>query len=104
MAIGFLRKTAGKHVPSSFLTIRDQHTHHGYDPTVVVADELHAWSQTGMICATMANVWAGKKGKMLKPENFMPISRRRVDLTPQQTVVAIRSLFGRVKKMTGQLD
>ena len=53
-----------------------------------------------MICATMANVWAGKKGKMLKAEDFMPIKPRRVDLTPAQTVVAIRSLFGgRVKKV-----
>lgn len=65
---------------------------HNLEP---IGDE---WRQTGMICATMANVWAGKQGKMLSPEDFMPIARRRVDLTPAQTVVAIRSLFGHIKK------
>ena len=56
-----------------------------YDRLSPIGDE---WRQTGLICATTANVWK-TKGKPLDAEDFMPIVK-----APQTPTEARRAFEG----------
>ena len=49
--------------------------------------------RTGIIAATIANMLQGKKGKNLKPEDFMP-TRKRKKQTPEEMLAVAQRWIG----------
>jgi hypothetical protein len=62
--------------------------------------ERSAWLQTGIIASVIANAHRGKKGKVFKPEDFMPsfeVEETKPQSMEEQRGV-LKQIFGFAKK------